>query len=147
MPRQPGIRAPAGQSDAPGIHYNLKRTCKRHFPNEASINLSLHTLVIVPADCAVRIEVPEGRHATSVLKPTDGRIQTTEDILSSYVAEENEPEILLICGNFRASYGRAVDLFGTLSAPTVDQFETGDRRPVKSVSAIVQFMARALSPC
>jgi AraC family transcriptional regulator, activator of mtrCDE len=110
MPRQPGIRAPAGQGDAPGIHYNLEGTGKRHFLIDASINLSLHTLVIVPADCAVRIEVPEGRHATSVLKATDGRIQTTEGRLSSYVAEEGEPEILLICGNFRASYRRAVDI-------------------------------------
>jgi hypothetical protein len=106
MPRQPGIRAPAGQGEAPAIHYNLKGTGERHFPSEASINLSLHALVIVPAHYAVRIEVPEVRHATPVLKATDGRIQATEGILSSYVGEEGEPEILLICDNLRASYGR-----------------------------------------
>jgi hypothetical protein len=63
-----GFRAPAWQGDAPSTHHNFKGTGERHFPGGASINLSLHALGIVPADRAVRIEVPEGRQLTAPSK-------------------------------------------------------------------------------
>jgi AraC-like DNA-binding protein len=137
-----GFALQMGSNAAPGIHYNLKGTGKLYFPDQTSVDISPHTLIIVPANCAVRIEAPSDGRATSVLKATDGRVQkTTEGILRRFVAGEGEPEILLICGFFLASYGTAVDLFATLSAPIVEQFDTADQLDQKLEAALAELVA------
>jgi AraC family transcriptional activator of mtrCDE len=43
------------------------------------------------------------------------------------VAGDGDPEIVLICGFFHASYGSSLELFGNLSSPIVERFDASDQ--------------------
>lgn len=112
----------------PGIHYNLSGHGAMFIGNEPPIALKPHTLIIVPADSPFRIEVPDPQNSDAKPQVVDGRIQADGNkMLQRYIAGGGQPEIILICGFFHATYGLATDLFGTLSSPIVEQFEEGDR--------------------
>jgi AraC family transcriptional activator of mtrCDE len=49
---------------------------------------------------------------------------------------------MLICGYFRALYGSSIDLFGSLTAPIVEQFEATDQLDQKLKSAMAELIAQ-----
>jgi AraC family transcriptional activator of mtrCDE len=123
-----GYRLELGGVDAPGLHYNLAGTGRLIVGSHEPIELKPHTLVILPANALFRIEVPSRRDARAIVRTVDGRSQAFADgAVRRYVATDAEPEMMLICGYFHASYGSSTDLFGTLRAPIVEQFQEGDQ--------------------
>jgi AraC-like DNA-binding protein len=138
-----GYRLELGGVDAPGLHYNLSGTGRLIVGSGEPIVLQPHTLVVLPARTLFRIEVPSrlGHHVT--WKTIDGRSKAfAPGAVRRYVATDAEPDVVLICGYFHASYGAATDLFGTLKAPIVEQFEEGDQVDETLRAALMELMAQ-----
>ncbi|MGH6813782.1 MAG: AraC family transcriptional regulator [Methylocella sp.] len=138
-----GNRLELGEVKASGIHYNHAGTGKTFIGDDSPIDLSPHTLVVVPANCPFRIEVAADRGTTPPLKSVDGRLQTIMNgTVRNFATGDGEPEIILICGYFHASYGPSNDLFGTLSPPIVEQFDVSDQLDHKLKSALPELIAQ-----
>lgn len=112
---------------APGIHYNLMGTGKLFIRDEPPIELVPHTLIIVPGNAPFRIEVPD-QQDSSALRVVNGRLPTSApNNVLRFVAGEGEPELVLFCGYFYASYGLSTDIFYDLSTPIVEHFGIEDK--------------------
>ncbi len=123
-----GYRLELGGVDAPGLHYNLSGMGRLIVGGGEPIALQPHTLVVLPAKTLFRIEVPSRVGHRVTWKTVDGRSKAfAPGAVRRYVATDAEPDVVLICGYFHASYGAATDLFGMLKAPIVEQFEEGDQ--------------------
>lgn len=138
-----GYRLELGGIDAPGLHYNVAGHGQLVVRGREPIVLRPHTLVVLPAGTLFRIEVPPARGRRDGWKTIDGRAQSfPPGAVRRYVATDEAPEIVLICGYFHASYGAATDLFGTLSAPIVEQFEEGDQVDGTLRAALTELVAQ-----
>jgi AraC-like DNA-binding protein len=132
-----------GGIQAPGIHYNLAGKGRIFIGDEPPIELVPHTLIIVPRNRPFRIEVASQRGNRAALKSVDGRLQTTtKDGVRRFVAGSGDPQVILICGYFHASYGSSIDLFGTLSAPIVERFTAADRLDDKLKVALAELVSQ-----
>ena len=140
-----GYRLELGESDAPGIHYNLSGKGKLFIAGEPSVELKPHTLVIIPKNTPFRIEASDEQQRSSALKTVYGQStrQPTNGV-GRFAAGDDDPEVMLICGYFHASYGSAADLFESLTKPIVEQFETDDHIDTKLKSAISELMSQEL---
>jgi AraC family transcriptional activator of mtrCDE len=136
----PGWRLELGGIDAPGLHYNIEGT-GRMVVGDLAIELKPHTLVILPARQHFRLEVPSDEApAVNIL---DGRAMAfAPGEVRRYVAGSSESRIILICGYFRAMYGASMDLFASLSAPIVEQFDASDQLDGKLKSALAELVAQ-----
>lgn len=112
----------------PAIHYNLGGMGELIVGGSHRIPLAPHTLVITPPGQSFQIDVapikgPSAKrnHVETQWSPDDyfGPVHR-------FVAGAGEPEVMLICGYFRASFGSSIDLFESLSMPIVEQFKAGD---------------------
>lgn len=141
----PGYRLELSGVNAPGIHYNLAGIGKAFIGAASPIDLSPHTLIVVPPNSSFRIEVSADRGAGSPLKSVDGRQRTAGvGMLRRFVAGEGDPAIILICGYFRACYGASTELFSTLSSPIVEQFDSSDQLDHKLKSALAELVAQEI---
>jgi len=130
-----------GAAGAPGIHYNVSGTGRMVVRGCAPVELKPHTLVIVPPGFPFRIEADGFHRGQQNLKTVDGKLVAVSKKTVNYVvAGDGEPEIILICGFFDAHYGSAVDLFGTLSTPIVEQFAESDRLDTTLKSALAELI-------
>ena len=124
----PGWRIRLGGTSAPGIHYNLSGHGRMVLEGHPAIELSPHTLVIMPSDRYFHIEVPPKDPESRVSKEVDGRWKSfSPSEIRRFVAGEDGPQLMLICGYFQASYCTSVNLFSTLTVPIVEQFDSADR--------------------
>jgi AraC-like DNA-binding protein len=140
-----GFRLEMGGIDAPGIHYNIAGMGRIFICDDPPIDLWPHTLIVVPANCPFRIEVRSPRAGFASLTRVDGRRQVrTTGMLRRYVAGDGEPEIVLICGFFHASYGSSLDLFGHLSSPIVERFDASDQLDHKLKSALAELVSQEI---
>lgn len=138
-----GYRLELGGIDAPGIHYNLSGTGRLIVGNDKPIDLQPHTLVILPAKARFRIEVPSLRSPRAIFKTVDGRSQVfASGAVRRYVATDAAPVIMLICGYFHASYGSSTELFGTLTAPIIEQFDERDQVDETLKTALAELVAQ-----
>jgi transcriptional regulator GlxA family with amidase domain len=69
---------------------------------------------------------------------------TTQFKDSRLARGEADPEIVVICGYFRASYGTSIDLFATLRSPIVEQFEAFDHLAHNLQVVLAELGAREL---
>jgi AraC family transcriptional activator of mtrCDE len=122
-----GYRLEMGGADVAGLHYNLTGTARMFLGNAAPVELKPHTLVVVPAKTPFRIETTPLPGRTEALAPVGGPIKKKDGMLTRVVAGEKEPEILMICGFFKATYGASTDLFTALDKPIVEQFDETDK--------------------
>jgi AraC-like DNA-binding protein len=122
----PGYGLQLGDVPAPGLHYNISGTGKGYLKNGVVVDLHPHTLIIVPPNMAFRIEVPARSRSHIPVRVVDGTSVFRQVPLHRFVAGEGPPEIILICGYFRASYGVSTDLFQSIHAPIVEQFSGED---------------------
>ena len=138
-----GYRLELGGIDAPGLHYNLSGTGQLIIGNREPISLQPHTLVVLPANTLFRIEVPPLRGPRAAWRTVDGRsMPGAPGAVRRYVANDGEPVVVLICGYFHASYGTSTDLFGTLKAPIIEQFEEGDQIDETLKTALMELVAQ-----
>ena len=121
-----GWRLRLGGPDAPGLHYTVAGAGRLTIPGRPPIPLRAHTLVVLPAQQQFSIDVVAATPAAQV--PTvNGRDQEfPPGALRRYVAGGGEPDLILICGYFRATYGVGIDLFSQLAMPIVEQFDVAD---------------------
>ncbi len=116
-----------GGANVPGIHYNLAGHGRLTVRDGAPIELRPHTLVIVPPNAPFRIDAAAIGTPSGSLKAIDGRKQYMAGAGEvRRVVAGQQPDIILICGFFDAQYGCAVQLFGTLAKPIVEQFDGRD---------------------
>lgn len=138
----PGWRLVLSHTDAPGIHYSLSGTGRMIIGDHPPIDLVPHTLIIAPRGLPVQFEALPLEGSTS-LKTLDGRWHQFEpDALRQFVAGDTEPWLIQICGYFNAAFGTSIDLFSTLSAPIVEQFDASDRLDLKLQSAMAELLAQ-----
>jgi AraC family transcriptional activator of mtrCDE len=124
----PGWRLSMAANEVPGLHYTLSGMGRMIVAANPPIELMPHTLVITPPGKSFKLEAraDNGRYGQSgTLESRSFAFIPGE--LRRLVAGERAPEIVLICGYFRASYATSVELFGTLGAPIVEEFAAADQ--------------------
>jgi AraC family transcriptional activator of mtrCDE len=125
--------------DAPGLHYNLVGHGTLRFGAQPPIRLAPHTLIVVPRKSAFCIEADH----TTPLSVVDARLQTDQPgPIRRFVAGSGEPQVILICGFFHATYGSSVDLFEPLRSPIVEQFDESDRLDQMLKAAMAELVAQ-----
>ncbi|SDD99346.1 AraC family transcriptional regulator, activator of mtrCDE [Cupriavidus sp. YR651] len=121
----PGWRLNLGGTPAPGIHYNLSGHGRMVLEGHPAIELLPHTLVITPPNQYFHIEVPPDGPESGISNEVEGRWKPfPPGAIRRFVAGDHAPQLMLICGYFEASYGTSVNLFSTLTAPIVEQFDS-----------------------
>jgi AraC family transcriptional activator of mtrCDE len=139
----PGWRLTVAATNAPGIHYNLIGAGRMIIGNHPPIDLRPHTLTIVPAGQSFCIEVAVDKRHPATLTITEENTRTfAPGALRRFIAGSGEPEVILICGYFRATYGASIDLFRTLTSPIVEHFKATDQLDQKLRSAMGELVAQ-----
>lgn len=139
----PGWRLTMAATNAPGIHYDLIGMGRMIIGNHPPIDLQPHTLIIVPAGQSFRIEVAVDKRRPATLTITEEDARTfAPGALRRFAAGSGEPEVILICGYFRATYGASIDLFRTLTSPIVEQFSATDQLDQRLSSAMGELVAQ-----
>lgn len=139
----PGWRLTMAATNAPGIHYDVKGMGRMIIGNHPPIDLQPHTLIIVPAGQAFSIDVAADRRAPATLTITEQNARTfAPGGLRRFVAGSGDPEVMLICGYFRATYGASIDLFRSLTSPIVEQFSETDQLDHTLSSAMAELVAQ-----
>lgn len=134
-----------GGTDAPGLHYNIKGSGRMLVKGAEPIELTPHTLVIVPPKHPFRLEAIDAQHNQPALRSVDGALASVvKGEIRHIVAGEGEPEIVLVCGFFDATYGSAIDLFGNLTTPIVEQFSESDGLDVTLRTAVAELVAQEI---
>lgn len=132
-----------GGIDAPGIHYNLSGTGRLVVNGCDPVDLKPHTLVIVPPNSPFRIEAEGYHRGQQNLRTVDGRMAAVSRDTIRYVkAGDGVPDVMLICGFFDATYGSAVQLFGALTVPIVEQFSETDRLDATLKAALAELVVQ-----
>ena len=133
-----------GAAAMPGMHYNLSGFGRLVVGEIAPIELKPHTLVILPPGHPFRLEAPNGRGQFTNLTHVDYKPQFKPGSLQQrFVAgDANSPEIVLICGYFKASYGSSIDVFSHLNSPIVESFAARDRLEQKLKDAVAELITQ-----
>jgi len=138
-----GYRLELNGADAPGIHYNLAGTGKAYVGDDLVVDLAPHTLIVVPAHTPFHIEVARDQNAVPVAGENVVNVRETADgTIFKFVAGGGDPEIVLVCGFFMASYGASANLFETLTCPIVEQFAQGDHVDARLKLALSELIAQ-----
>ncbi len=138
-----GWRLELAGAEAPGIHYNLSGNGTLVAAGHPPIRLTPHTLVIMPPRQQFCIEVAHEESSGCVLATVEGRSQIfAPGTLRRFVAGDGKPDVIMICGYFRAAYGASIDLFGNLSAPIVERFDASDQLDSKLKAALAELIAQ-----
>ena len=136
-----GWRLTLGGPDAPGLHYAVAGAGRLTIPGRTPIPLRAHTLVVVPAGQPFSIDVAAAPGAG--VPTVNGRDQEfPPGALRRYVAGGGDPDLILICGYFRATYGVGIDLFSRLAMPIVEQFDVADHVDDRLRSALAELIAQ-----
>jgi AraC family transcriptional activator of mtrCDE len=136
-----GWRLSLGGPDAPGLHYAVSGAGRLTIPGRTPIPLRAHTLVVLPAGQQFSIDVAATPDAH--VPTVNGREQQfPPGALRRYVAGDGEPDLILICGYFRATYGVGIDLFSRLAIPIVEEFEVADHVDDRLRSALAELVAQ-----
>jgi AraC family transcriptional activator of mtrCDE len=139
-----GNRLQIGAVDMPGMHYNLSGFGRLMVGEMPPIELKPHTLVILPPGRPFRLEAANSRGQFTNLAHVDYKAQVKSGaLLQRLVAgDANSPEIVLICGYFKASYGSSIDVFDRMNGPIVESFTAEDRVDQKLKDAIAELISQ-----
>jgi AraC family transcriptional activator of mtrCDE len=129
-------------SEMAGIHYSLAGIGRMSVGPGPAIPLTQHTLVITPPRQPFRIDAASAQGAASragVLEAQwkSGGVSGTVKRIS---AGSSDPEVIMICGYFRASYGSSMDLFATLASPIVERFDATDQLGYRLEAALAELV-------
>jgi len=138
-----GTRLQIGAVDMPGMHYNLSGSGQLLVGEMPPIELKPHTLVILPPGRPFRLEAANSQGQFTNLTHVDYKAQLKPGTLQRFVAgDANAPEIVLICGYFKASYGSSIDIFDRLNDPIVESFAAKDRLEQKLKDAVAELISQ-----
>jgi AraC family transcriptional regulator, activator of mtrCDE len=138
----PGWCLSLSGTEVPGIHYNLAGMGRLVIGETPPIPIAPHTLVIIPAGTAFRLEAMGDTAYGSSGAVESRSFPLVPGALRKLVAGDRQPEIILICGYFRASYGTKIDLFGLLPAPIVETFRAEDQVDQTLKAALAELVAQ-----
>jgi AraC family transcriptional activator of mtrCDE len=131
-------------SEVPGIHYNLAGMGRLVIGDAPPIPLAPHTLVIIPARQTFKLEALGNEPYGSAGAVESSSFPFATGQVRKLVAGASQPEIMLICGYFRASYGTTIDLFGLLPAPIVEVFRAEDQLDKTLQAALAELVAQEI---
>jgi AraC family transcriptional activator of mtrCDE len=138
----PGWRLEFPGLDVPGLHYNINGMGQLLIEDQPPIDLKPHTLVVVPPKrrfSFIASPLDAGSHPARVVEAR-APLEIAAGSVRRFIAGDGEPEIVLICGYFKAAYATSADLFATLLSPIVEQFD--DEHEIgKRLQAIVAELA------
>ena len=129
------------RTNASTIHCCLRGAGVIFLDDETPIRLTPHTLVIVPPGRAMTVAATE--HATAprnTSKYNNGGF--TPGASQRHTVGDGEPALVLACGSFRANYGPALDLFGSLATPIVEIFDVHDQLDQVMAYAMAELAAQ-----
>lgn len=139
----PGFRLMLGPSQFSGIHYNLAGNGRMIAGDGPSVELTPHTLVIMPKGMPFMLEGSAthiGPH--TVVKAQPQTVPPGEP--RRFVAGSDEPRTVFICGYFSALYGTSIDPFETLKRPIIERFDASDQIDVKLKAAMAELITEEL---
>ena len=127
------------RTNASTIHCCLRGAGVILLDDETPIRLTPHTLVIVPPGRAMTVAATE--HATA---PRNAGKYNNGGFTASqrHTVGDGEPALVLACGSFRANYGPALDLFGSLATPIVEIFDVHDQLDQVMAYAMAELAAQ-----
>jgi AraC family transcriptional activator of mtrCDE len=135
-----GLLIPA--TDFVGIHYSALCSAKLIIPSQAPIYIKPHTLVVIPPGTALQIEAPVAERRSEALKPVEADCRTiTPGRVNRFAAGEIDPDRMMICGCFRATFGITIDLFSSVPI-IVEEFAASDELGHKLKSAVAELAAQ-----
>jgi AraC family transcriptional activator of mtrCDE len=131
-------------SETAGIHYNLDGIGQMRVGTGPPIPLNPHTLVITPPRQSFRIDAASGQGVTSRTGVLEAQRKSGDGsgTVNRISAGGSDPEVIMICGYFRASYGSTIDLFATLAAPIVERFDATDQLGYRLEAALAELADR-----
>jgi AraC-like DNA-binding protein len=138
-----GFRLETRNMAAPGIHYIMKGNGRVSIKKGMSYEVAPHTLIIMPPHTPIVLE-PTPELAT--LGPSELIRSANVGIMIDSVfriragSEEDEPQMIMICGYFTAQYGSTTGLFENLGAPIIEQFAQKDRIDEKLRAAFEELL-------
>lgn len=143
---QNGWRLSFPAQKMPAIHYNLSGTGEMIVGSSHRIPLDPHTLVIMPPGHSFQIDVAptNGSSAKRNHVQTQWSLDDYFGPVHRFVAGDGEPQVMLICGYFRASYGKSIDIFESLSMPIVERFKAGDDLEHSLKAALMEIGAQEI---
>jgi AraC family transcriptional activator of mtrCDE len=100
--------------------------------------------VILPPGSPFRLEAANSRGQFTNLIHVDYKPQFKPgSVQQRFVAgDADTPEIVLICGYFKASYGSSIDVFDRLNGPIVESFAVEDRLEQKLKDAVAELISQ-----
>jgi AraC-like DNA-binding protein len=124
----PGWRLCFPAAQLPAIHYTLSGGGRMKAGGDPLFELRPHTLVIMPPDRSFHIESRAPDDANAPLRSREVSMLSLDlgDKIQTFRAGAGDPQVSVICGYFRASYGLSIDLFATLRGPIIEEFEDFD---------------------
>jgi AraC family transcriptional activator of mtrCDE len=130
----------------PGIHYNLAGMGKMIVGNAPAITLAPHMLVITPPAQPFSIDATTDQGVASMAKVVEARWQSNDisGTLRRFTAGGSEPEVMVICGYFSASYSDSIDLFSALPSPIVERFDASDQLDYRLKAALAELVTQQI---
>jgi AraC-like DNA-binding protein len=129
-------------SETAGIHYNLEGIGQMRVGTGPAIPLTPHTLVITPPRQPFRIDTATDQRAVSRTEVLEARWKSGDvsGTAKRISAGNSDPEVIMICGCFHASYGSSIDLFATLASPIVERFDATDQLGYRLEAALAELV-------
>jgi AraC family transcriptional regulator, activator of mtrCDE len=107
------------------------------------MDLLPHTLAIIPGKQRLVIEADPDPQLRSIENTVEERLQKfPPGELRRYVAGDGEPQVVLICGFFNASFGASINLFSAVPSVITEQFDPVDQLDHKLKSALAELVAQ-----
>jgi AraC-like DNA-binding protein len=140
--RNSRLSFPAAETAA--IYYNLAGVGQMSIGNAPTIPLTPHTLVVMPPRQPFRIDAATGHGAASMTRVVDNQWHSggVSGSVHRLSASDGEPEVIMICGYFRASYSLSIDLFAALGSPIVERFHADDQLGHKLKAALTEVIGQ-----
>ena len=136
-----GWRLSFDRTGACGIHYIVAETGRMIVDDHPPIDLHPHMLVILPRGQGFVLEGPRQHEGASVDRVVHARWQGSKAEIFRFAAGHDEPQLTMVCGYFSAGFGASLDLFNTLRAPLVEQFDSSDLIQHRLKSALAELIA------
>lgn len=137
-----GSRLTLAANAAPAVYYGPLGMGRMNAGDHAPIGLHPHTFVVIPAGRSFCIETAVDRRHSATLVVAGGSGRTyAPGALRRVTVGSGEPELILIWGCFRATYGASIDLFRDLLSPIVEQFSAADGLEHRLSSAMGELVA------